>query len=253
VDADGAVVGLEIMDDYFVVPKRDNWVVIMAGGLGSRLKELTADVPKPMLKVGSQPLLEIIIKSYAVQGFRKFWLAVNYKADQIESYFGDGSELGVDISYLREQLRLGTAGALSLLPESPLQPLVVTNADLLTKEDYGRLLDQHVSSGADATMTVRDYEIQVPFGVVREADGRVNAIDEKPIQRFVVSAGMYVLSPQTLTLVPRNEFFDMPSLFEAMIARGLHTRCHHIDGYWLDIGRLTDYEKANLDFPVEFR
>jgi NDP-sugar pyrophosphorylase family protein len=102
-------------------------------------------------------------------------------------------------------------------------------------------------------MTVRDYEIQVPFGVVREADGRVNAIDEKPIQRFVVSAGMYVLSPQTLTLVPRNEFFDMPSLFEAMIARGLHTRCHHIDGYWLDIGRLTDYEKANLDFPVEFR
>lgn len=252
-DPQGAVVGLETVDDYLATPTRDNWVVIMAGGLGTRLRELTGDTPKPMLRIGSRPLLETIVRSYAEQGFRRLWLAVNYKADQIEAHFGDGSAFGVEIRYLREEQRLGTAGALSLLPERPAEPLIVTNADLLTKEDYGRMVDRHVEAGADATMAVRDYEMQVPFGVVRERDGRIEAIEEKPVQRFVVSAGMYVLSPSTLPLVPRNEFFDMPSLFEALVTAGRHTRCHTVDGYWLDIGRLPDYERANHDFPEVFQ
>lgn len=253
VDAEGIVVGMEVVDDFLSTPERANWVVIMAGGLGKRLEQLTRDTPKPMLRVGSRPLLETIILGYAAQGFKRFYLAVNYKAEQIEQHFGDGSSFGVEIRYLREQQRLGTAGPLSLLPEVPAEPFVVTNADLLTKEDFGNMVDGHVASGADATMAVREYEMQVPFGVVRERDGYIEAIDEKPIQRFTVSAGIYVLSPQVLALVPCQTQFDMPELFEVKAQKGLRARCHRIEGYWLDIGRLPDYERANLEFDEVFR
>ncbi|RQP21622.1 nucleotidyltransferase family protein [Piscinibacter terrae] len=252
-DPRGRVVGLQTYVDFFDTPRRTNWVVIMAGGLGTRLGELTRDTPKPMLQVGSRPLLETIVRHIAGQGFERIYLAVNYKAEQIEAHFGDGSAMGLDIRYLRENQRMGTAGALSLLPEVPTDPIIVTNADLLTKEDFGHMVDRHVELGADATMAVRPYEMQVPFGVVRESDGRIEAIEEKPMQRFVVNAGIYVLSPQSLQLVPRDCFFDMPSLFEALALRGMHARCHHINGYWMDIGRLSDYERANTEFNEVFR
>jgi dTDP-glucose pyrophosphorylase len=252
-DAGDIVVGLQVVDDYLTVPPRPHWVVIMAGGLGSRLEQLTRETPKPMLKVGSRPLLETIVRGYAEQGFRRFYFAVNYKAEQIEAHFGDGSALGVDIRYLRERERMGTAGALSLLPEQPAQPIFVTNADLLTKENYGQMIDRHLECGADATMAVREYEMQVPFGVVREQDGCIESIEEKPMQRFIVSAGMYVLSPQALELVPAGQRLDMPALFERIVAAGMRTRCHYVAGYWLDIGRLPDYERANLDYFEVFR
>lgn len=253
VDSDNRVVGLTLLDDFMLVPPRDHWVVIMAGGLGTRLAELTRDTPKPMLKVGSRPLLETIVRGYADQGFRRFYFAVNYKAEQIEAHFGDGSSLGVEVRYLREQQRMGTAGALCLLPDRPTLPFIVTNADLLTKEDHGEMVDAHVASGADATMGVRPFEMQVPFGVVQERDGRIVGIEEKPTQVFTVSAGMYVLSPQILDLVPRGQFFDMPSLFDAMMRAGFHARCHRVDGYWLDIGQLPDYERAKVDFEKVFQ
>ncbi len=253
IDAQGVVVGLEIVDDFLTRPARPNWVVIMAGGMGQRLQELTRDTPKPMLKVGPRPLLESIIRSFADQGFRRFLIAVNYKAEQIEAHFGNGRHLGVDIDYLREDKRLGTAGALSLLDVRPDQAFVVTNADLLTRQDYGNMLDCHIESAADATMAVRHYEMQVPFGVVRESEGRIESIEEKPMQSFVVSAGIYVLSPKVLDHVPRAQPFDMPSLFQSLIARGMHVRCHSLDGYWLDIGRAPDYERANMDYQAVFR
>lgn len=253
IDRERRVVGLQTYVDFFDTPGRSNWVVIMAGGLGSRLGDLTRDTPKPMLRVGSRPLLETIVRHFGEQGFERIYLAVNYKAEQIETHFGDGSAMGLDIRYLREEQRLGTAGPLSLLPEPPSAPLIVTNADLLTKEDHGHMLDRHVESGADATMAVRPYEMQVPFGVVRESDGLIEGIDEKPLQSFVVSAGIYVLSPSVLELVPRGGNFDMPSLFDTLISRGMKARCHHVRSYWLDIGRMSDYERANLDFPEVFR
>jgi NDP-sugar pyrophosphorylase family protein len=225
----------------------------MAGGLGSRLQELTRDTPKPMLKVGSRPLLETIVRGYSAQGFRKFYFAVNYKAEQIEQYFGDGHQFGVEIRYLREGERMGTAGALSLLPERQTMPFIVTNADLLTKTDYGRMVDQHVDEQAHATMAVRHYEMQVPFGVVNLSGNRIETIEEKPVQRFVVSAGIYVMSPQVLELVPKSTYLDMPALFDAMMGRGMLTLSHHIDGYWLDIGRLPDFERANVEFHEVFR
>jgi dTDP-glucose pyrophosphorylase len=253
VDSHGHVIGLEIVDDFLQAPIHKESVVIMAGGLGSRLKELTQDTPKPMLKVGPRPILETIIRSFSEQGFRRFYLAVNYKAEQIEDHFGDGSRLGVEVNYLREQQRMGTAGALSLLPSFPERPILVTNADLLTKADYGAMLEKHETSGADATMGVRKYEMQVPFGVVQEEDGRISSVFEKPVHQFMVSAGVYVLSPSVLKLVPHNEFFDMPSLFEMISNEGLYARSHYIDDYWLDIGQRSDFDRANYDFHEIFK
>jgi dTDP-glucose pyrophosphorylase/CBS domain-containing protein len=253
VSEQGTVTGLMVVDDYLAAPSRDNWVVIMAGGLGSRLAELTRDTPKPMLKVGSRPLLETIVRNYAEQGFRHFYIAVNFKAEQILAHFGDGSAFGVQIRYLHEKQRLGTAGALSLLPERPTLPILVTNADLLTKEDYGHMIDQHVETKADATMAVRNFEMRVPFGVVRSSEGQIEAIEEKPVHHFLVSAGTSVLSPHVLDLVPSGEFYDMPTLFETLIREGFSTRGHTVDGYWLDIGHLPDYERANVDFFEVFQ
>jgi dTDP-glucose pyrophosphorylase len=252
-DDDGRVVGFEVVGDFFDTQLRTNPVVVMAGGLGTRLAELTRDTPKPMLRVGTRPILETIIRGFADQGFREFHLAVNYKAEQIEAHFGNGAGLGVEIHYLRERERLGTAGALSLLPQLPSVPVVVTNADLLTKEDFAGMVDQHVHAGAAATMAVRDYEMQVPFGVVREREGLIEAIEEKPMQRFVVNAGMYVLSPEAVAMVPRERHFDMPTLFQLLVQARLPTRCHPVSGYWLDIGRMGDYERANHDYQQVFR
>mgnify|MGYP001072599346 FL=1 len=252
IDSERKVVGLALINDYLAAPQRENWVVIMAGGLGSRLQELTRDTPKPMLKVGSRPLLETIIRGYADQGFHRFYLAVNYKAQQIEAHFGDGHRFGVDIRYLREERRLGTAGALSLLPERPECPIIVSNADLLTKENFCHLIDQHTAAGAHATMAVRHYEMQVPFGVVNVHDGHIHSIDEKPVHRFTVSAGINVLSPEMLDLVPDGQFLDMPSLFEIALKNGLIAQAYQIGGYWLDVGSPPDFERANLDYAEVF-
>jgi len=253
VNQQGIVVGLDLIDDFFEAIKRDEWVIIMAGGLGSRLNQLTRDTPKPMLKVGSKPILETILCNFIEQGFQQFYLAVNYKAEQIEQYFGDGSAFGVTINYLKENKRMGTAGALSLLPKAPEHPCVVTNGDLLTRENFAAMVEQHLSEQADATMGVRNYEMQVPFGVVREQEGRICAIEEKPVQYFTISAGMYVLSPKILSLLPKDSYCDMPELFEKAIEAGFHVRCHPVESYWLDIGRPTEYERANLDFSEVFK
>jgi len=253
IDTQGRVIGLKMLRDFIQAGMRDNSVVIMAGGLGTRLRELTRETPKPMLKVGDRPLLETIIRGFIEQGFSRIWIAVNYQAERIESHFGDGSRFGAEIRYLREDKRLGTAGALSLLPEPPLQPLLVTNADLLTLVDYSDLIDAHIASGAWATMAVREYEYQIPFGVVQAQEDRITALEEKPIHRALVNAGIYALSPQTLEHVPRDSFFDMPELFSALLEAGHPTRCHPVHGYWLDIGRHEDLHRANRDYPGVFR
>ena len=250
-DAGRRVVGLTTISDFLNIPVRTNPVVIMAGGKGERLAELTRDTPKPMLKVGPRPILDTIVGSLAGQGFRHFWLAVNYKADQIERHFGDGSALGLDIRYLREEKPLGTCGALSLLPPQD-QPIVVTNGDVLAKVDYGHVLDAHRDAAAAATVVVRDYEMQVPFGVINAEDGRIVRIDEKPTQSYTISAGAYVLSPSALERIPRDTYHDMPMLIADLIAGGLGVRQQRAEGYWMDIGRPPDYAQANADFGSVF-
>jgi dTDP-glucose pyrophosphorylase len=250
-DADRRVVGLTTVSDFLNIPIRSNPVVIMAGGKGERLAELTRDTPKPMLKVGPRPILDTIVGNLAGQGFRNFWLAVNYKAEQIERHFADGAALGLNIRYLRETKPLGTCGALALLSQQE-QPLIVTNGDVLAKVDYGHVLESHLEAGADATVVVRDYEMQVPFGVVNAEAGRILRIDEKPTQSYTISAGAYVLSPAALERVPADAYYDMPALIADLIGAGMSVRQQRAEGYWMDIGRPPDYAQANADFGAVF-
>lgn len=229
--------------------ERNNPVVLMVGGLGSRLRPLTNDTPKPLIKVGSKPLLETIIEGFADQGFHHIYLCIKYMGDRIRHYFGDGSRWGVKITYLEESEPLGTAGALSLFPGSAEVPMIVMNGDLLTKVDFRRLLEFHTRHGFKATMAVREYHHQVPYGVLEMAsDYRLNGLVEKPVKRYHVNAGIYVLNPEAVDQVPRERYYDMTSLFEQLVASDELVGCFPIRDYWIDIGRLEDLEKAHGDY-----
>ena len=252
VDEERRVVGLETLDELIQSRPKPNRVVLMAGGLGSRLRPLTDDCPKPMLKVGTKPLLETILENFIEYGFRRFSISVNYMADMVQSYFGDGSRWGVEITYLQEARQLGTAGALSLLPERPAESLLVMNGDVLTKVNFSQLLDFHAGHRARGTMCVREYDFQVPYGVVSIDNHRIAGIEEKPVHRFFVNAGIYVLEPQALDLIPRDTRFDMTTLFEAMVGQRDETAVFPIREYWLDIGQMADYDRANGEFTQIF-
>ncbi|WP_319588655.1 nucleotidyltransferase family protein [uncultured Desulfobulbus sp.] len=252
VDENGCLVGIEYIDDYLRKSEKPNTVILMAGGLGTRLRPLTENIPKPMLKVGTKPILETIIENFSSYGFRNFFLCVNYKAEIIMQYFGDGSRQGVNIRYIQEPTRLGTAGALSLLPELPPDPLLVMNGDLLTNINFEHLLNYHLTADAMATMCVREYDFQVPYGVVEMAGASIQAIVEKPIHNFYVNAGIYVLSPKAVSLIPKDSFFDMPELFQQLIHSEKKICSFPIKGYWLDIGRSDDFAKANTDYEEIF-
>jgi dTDP-glucose pyrophosphorylase/CBS domain-containing protein len=247
----GCVVGLSTLESLLGSMERPNAVVLMVGGMGTRLMPLTRDCPKPMLPVGGKPILESILESFHEQGFRRFFFSVNYLAQAFKDHFGDGSRWGVDIQYLHEDKRLGTAGALSLLPNLPDEPLLVMNGDLLTRVRFDNLLDFHVEHRALATMAVREYDFQVPYGVVRLDGAKIMGIEEKPVQRFFVNAGIYVLSPQAVSMIPRDTFFDMPSLFEQLMQTGWSTAAYPLREYWLDIGRIEEFERAQREWVNE--
>lgn len=248
VDSAGCLVGLETIDELLAPNDRENVVVLMAGGLGSRLRPLTEDCPKPMLKIGGRPILETILLNFIEFGFRQFYISVNYKSEVITGYFGDGSRWGAEIKYVHESQKLGTAGALGLLPHRSTQPIFVMNGDLLTKMNFSQLLDFHVNNHAKATMCVREYDFQVPYGVVKIDNHRIIGIDEKPVHRFFVNAGVYVLEPEALECIPPNSYFDMPTLFERLIKQEKETVVFPIREYWLDVGHLADYERANGEY-----
>lgn len=251
VDADGRLIGLETLDDLIRPTPKDNIVVLMAGGLGSRLRPLTEDCPKPMILVGGRPILETILLNFIEGGFHRFYITVNYMAEMIMNYFGDGSQWDVRIEYIRETEKLGTAGALSLLPEKPSDPIIVMNGDLLTKTNFGMLIDFHIAHRSAATMCVREYDFQVPYGVVTLEEHRLVAIEEKPVHRFFVNAGIYVLSPEAVEQIPPS-YIDMPTLFESLVSMDMEAAVFPVREYWLDIGHLADLEKANGDFKALF-
>ncbi|AZN38512.1 nucleotidyltransferase family protein [Paenibacillus albus] len=248
VDDRGRVVDIAFLDEYLQKEKKDNWVILMAGGLGTRLAPLTNNCPKPLLKVGSKPILEIIINNFIANGFYRFYISVNYKAEMIMDYFGNGEKWNIEIRYIREDQRLGTAGALSLLPERPADSIIVMNGDLLTKVNFNQALQFHTENNSRATMCVREYEYQVPYGVVNVNQHQISGIEEKPIQHFFINGGIYVLDPEVIDYIPRNRFYDMPSLFESLIASNQSTAAYPIREYWMDIGRMDDYERAVLDY-----
>lgn len=252
VNKDGCVVGLDLWDDLINLQERQNTVVLMAGGLGTRLGELTKDCPKPLLRVGNKPVMETVLENCIEYGFKHYYISVNYKANMVKDYFGNGTRWGVEINYLEEEKRLGTAGALGLLPEIPTMPVLVMNADVLTKINFKHLMEFHDEYKSVATMCVREYEFQVPFGVVQLDNHRLKAIQEKPVHQFFVNAGIYVLNPEAVLMVPNNDYFDMPALFDKLLDKQSETAAFPIREYWLDIGRKDDFEQANGDYDEVF-
>lgn len=251
-DQDGRLAGLETLTDLIAGHRKDNWVVIMAGGEGRRLRPLTNHLPKPMLSVGSKPLLETIVNSFVSAGFYKVYLSVNYKADLVAQHFGDGTGWGAEISYLRENSPLGTAGSLTLLPEIPTDPCIVMNGDILTKVDFDELLNFHRENGNTATMCVREHCTQVPYGVVEIADGKILSLREKPVLRNLVNAGIYVFNPEVFELLEPNTSTQMPTLFDALIKKNLTCGVWPIREYWIDVGQFEDLQKANDDIHSIF-
>jgi len=253
VDEAGTLVGLESLVDLIGRPEgRDNPVLILAGGLGTRLRPLTEDMPKPLLPVGPRSLLETLIGEVASYGFRDFYLAVGYRAEQVERHLGDGSHLQVRIHYLREPEPLGTAGPIRLVEGELTRPFLVVNGDLLTKANFGHLMAFHASERHDLTLGVTPYTHRVPFGVVEVSKGTVVALEEKPEQSWLVSAGMYVLEPGVAALVPPRGRFDMPALVRAVLAGGGRVGAFPVHEYWLDVGAPEEYRRAHADYPRHF-
>ncbi len=253
IDNDGNIIGLEILDELIKKDTKTNRVVLMVGGLGTRLRPLTDKTPKPMLHVGGKPILQTIVEKFASYGFVNIIMCVNYKSNVIQDYFGDGNNLGVNIEYILEDKRMGTAGALSLIKNKLNEAFFVMNGDLLTNVNFEHLFTSHVQENSMATMCVREYDFQVPYGVVNIADKKVSSIIEKPIYNFFVSAGIYMLNPECLEHIPKGEFYDMPTLFDKLIKLNKNTTSFHLKEYWLDIGRLEEYEKANREYFDVFK
>ena len=252
VDDNGIVLDLKEIEELVEPKIKTNRVILMVGGLGTRLRPLTQDMPKPMLKVGNKPILQTIVEKFAEYGFVNITMCVNFNASIIRDYFGDGKEFGVNIDYVLEQKRMGTAGALSLLKERPSEPFFVMNGDLLTNVNFEHIFNYHTLNKATATMCVREYDYEVPYGVVKMNDNKIIEIAEKPVQKFFVSAGIYMLSPEILDLIPKNEFYDMPTLFEKLIKLSKNVISFPIREYWLDIGRMEEYQRANEEYKEVF-
>lgn len=251
-DQDSIPCGLAVFDEDEGTIDHDTRVVLMAGGLGTRLRPLTEEIPKPMLPVGDKPLLELIIQNFVTQGFRKFDISVNYRREVVQRYFGDGHHLNCEINYIIEEARMGTAGALSLLAERPSKPFIVMNADLLTSANFATMLEHHTEHGAIATVGAREHIIEVPFGVVSCVGEQLVQIIEKPVYRHLVNAGIYVLSPEALGYLEQGVPTDMTDLFKRLIEAEKRASVFPLREYWLDIGAFPDLERAREEFGDVF-
>ena len=252
IDDSGAVTGLYVSDDLAAQDERPNHVVIMAGGRGTRLLPLTEKTPKPLLRIGDRPLLDVLIEQLASYGFVNISLAVHYRSEEIQEYIGDGSRLGVNVDYIKESRALGTAGALRLLELKNKEPIIVLYGDLLTKAHFGALLEYHTKGGYMMTLSVRRYSLQVPFGVI-ELDGhRIAEIEEKPSKNFLVNAGIYALHPEALTRIPRDTVSDMTELTRILVQEKAAVGSFPIHEYWMDIGQTDDYYRAVEDYKTHF-
>jgi dTDP-glucose pyrophosphorylase/CBS domain-containing protein len=245
-DDNGRVVGLIRLDD--LVPPGDLplQAMIMAGGFGSRLRPLTEDLPKPMLPLGGRPLMEMVVEQLRESGIRRVNVTTHYRPEKITDYFGDGESFGVHLEYVNEEQPLGTGGALGLIPQ-PVEPLLVINGDVLTEVNFRTMLSFHQENHADMTVAVRQFELEVPYGVV-ETDGvRVKSLKEKPLMKFFVNAGIYLLEPTVYQFIPNGERFNMTDLIQWLIHANRVVVSFPIREYWLDIGQHADYLKAQED------
>lgn len=250
VDQEGRILRFEYVKNLL---KKKNKVILMAGGLGSRLKELTINIPKPMLQVGDKPILETVIKQFSNYDFNDFFISVNYMPEKIMTYFGDGKTFNVNIEYLLETKRLGTAGCLSLINETFTEPFFLMNSDILTNIDFEKMLNFHLENGFEITIATIDHNTVIPYGVLKtDESGQVESIKEKPIVTSKVSGGVYILNPDLIDLVPKDTFFDITSLFEMLLRDNRKIGAFSINEYWIDVGSPENFHQANVDFSTVF-
>jgi len=246
IDAQGGIAGLAVLDELLPPPAPRLQAVIMAGGEGIRLRPLTEDCPKPMLPVGDRPLMERTLERLQASGIRRVSIATRFQADQIKEHFGAGEAVGLDIDYITEDRPLGTAGALSGFTDST-EPLLVMNGDIMTAVDFRALHDFHREQKADLTVAVREYDLSVPYGVVETDGAMVTGLAEKPSWSVLINAGLYIVGPRALKLVPQEQRVDMTDLIDRAIEEELAVISFPILEYWIDIGQLPDYEQVQKD------
>jgi dTDP-glucose pyrophosphorylase len=250
VDDAGRVVDLLFLDDLLAPAPLPNAAMIMAGGEGKRLRPLTESTPKPLLRVGGKPLLEIMIERLRGAGIDRVLLALHYKRQMIEEHFGDGARCGVTIKYHYEDTPRGTAGSLHEARRYPGftdHPLLVLNADILTKCDFREMLTFHARNRAHMTVGTVPYTVDLPYGILELDGARLAAVKEKPSLDFVINSGIYVVEPSVLEAMGAGAVLDMPELIAGVMSRGQHVVAFPIREYWLDVGRLDDFHKAERD------
>jgi dTDP-glucose pyrophosphorylase len=246
-DVDRRVTGVLLLDELLDVPAVSNVAIVMAGGEGRRLKPLTETTPKPLLRVGGKPLLEIMLERLRAAGFRRVVMTLHYKRDMIEDYFADGTRFGLQITYRYEETPLGTAGALRELADEVDRPFLVVNSDILTKCDFRAMLAFHARHRADITVGTVPYSVDLPYGILQVDGERLAAVTEKPRLDFTINSGIYVISPPALAAMPCGVRIDMPELIAAQMQSGGSVVAFPIREYWLDVGRHGDFDKANRD------
>lgn len=243
-DESRRLVSIHLLRELLGSTARENWAVVLAGGQGVRLRPLTENIPKPMLPVAGRPILERLVLHLVGYGVGRVYISVNYLAHIIEDHFGDGSRFGCEIHYLREDRPLGTGGPLSLLPEEPTAPVIVMNGDLVTQANLGALLDFHAQGNYAATIGVRPYRVEVPFGVADVEEGTLVRLQEKPTYTMLVNAGIYGLSPEAIRLIPKATEFPITELFGKCQEKSLRVGAHVVEDEWADIGRPDELKRA---------
>jgi dTDP-glucose pyrophosphorylase len=221
--------------------------VIMAGGRGERLKPLTDNIPKPLLKVGGKPIIEHNIDRLASYGIDDFWISLRYLGKQVEAHFKDGSQKGVSIQYVWEEEPLGTIGAVSTISSFQHDYVLITNSDLLTNLDYEDFFLDFIQSDASLSVVTIPYNVTIPYAVLETSNGSVLSFKEKPTYTYYSNGGIYLIKREVLEMLPNNSHYNATDLMELLIAKGMNVNSYPLRGYWLDIGKPEDYKKAQED------
>lgn len=243
---------LYFLDDIISYEPKDNYVFILAGGLGTRLRPLTEKIPKPMLKIGDKPMLQHIIEQFREYGFKNFLISLNYKGEIIEEFFKDGREFDVNIEYIKETKKLGTAGSIILAANKLNKPFIVINGDILTGVDFDCFLNHHIDNGFKITAGVRNYEIKVPYGVMVAENSLIKSVEEKPEYTFYINSGIYAVDPEVIKYIPKNQSYNMTDLINDAAKDNYKSGIYQITEYWTDIGQIEDYKRANEDIKKFF-
>jgi dTDP-glucose pyrophosphorylase len=250
VDRNNHVIRLVQLKDLIARKPRSNIAVIMAGGLGSRLGEITRDTPKPLLPIGDRPIIALIVEQLRRHGIENIYISVNYKAEKIKDYFAANRVSGVNIRFLEENQFLGTAGSLSLLPEQPKDPILLMNGDILSPVNFGTLLQIHQTAAKPLTVCAREFSFQIPYGVLQMRGDELVDIEEKPSHSIFINAGIYVLDPSLLQYIEPEKRLDMPDLIKMVKQKLGGVSCYPVSEFWLDIGNPGDYSRARESFAA---